>query len=87
MSSLSTVRGQRSAEMEALKIISSVAEVIKEMGTIPSPMLYSKVMGYCSIEVYHMVVEMLAKNGYISKSSSEGSHGSYRLKWTYEQRA
>lgn len=58
----------------ALAVVAAVAEVIRELGTVPSGDLYARVMGHISLEEYEKLIGILKGTGLVSESA-------HQLKW------
>lgn len=58
---------QMTPEQAALEIIKTVAEAIRELGSVPSGHLYARVMGYLSLDAYTRIVETLKRTGLVEE--------------------
>ena len=54
----------------ALEIVRAVGEAIKELGEVPSGVLYAHLMRIMSLTAYQMVIETLCRSGLVSVSNN-----------------
>jgi hypothetical protein len=67
-------------EMAALKILQAVAETIREMGEVPSGVLYAHLMGMVDLETYTALIGILKRAGVVQESG-------HVLRWTGKREA
>jgi hypothetical protein len=60
---------------QAINVIHAVAEVIRELGEVPSGHLYAQVMGVVDLATYNKIIELLKGAGLVSENA-------YLLTWT-----
>ena len=54
-----------------LRIVSAIAEAIRDLGSVPSGHLYARVMGILSLDQYNQVIGILKKQGLVKESYHE----------------
>ena len=59
----------------AVEIVRALADTIRELGTVPSGVLYSNVLGTLSLEQYQSVIRLLKNSGLVSETG-------HLLRWT-----
>ena len=53
----------------ALEIALAVGDAIKELGSVPSGVLYAQVMGHMSLETYNKIIGLLVGAGVVSEKN------------------
>lgn len=64
---MSVTQAQVKASLEVLK---AVADVIRELGQVPSGELYARVMGYVTLNQYHSLIACLKRTGLVKESNN-----------------
>jgi phosphoribosylamine-glycine ligase len=53
-----------------IQIVQAIADTIKEVGEVPSGVLYAQLMGKMSLENYQYVIDILKQSGKVKESNS-----------------
>ena len=49
-----------------IEAVRAVADAIKELGTVPSGHLYARLMGFCTLEQYQKLIDILVNAGLVT---------------------
>jgi ArsR family metal-binding transcriptional regulator len=55
----------------AIKAVSEIGKIIREVKRIPNGHLYAQLMGVLSLEKYEMVINLLKKTGLVTEQNNE----------------
>lgn len=53
-----------------LQIVSAIADTIRELGEVPSGVLYAHLMGKLSLDNYQYIIDILKQSGKVKESNS-----------------
>jgi hypothetical protein len=66
---------QKNKDVEAtIGVIKAVADVIRELGSIPSGHLYARLIGHLNIDQYNTIIGLLKRAGLVEENA-------FMLRW------